>query len=576
MAVYDARSMRNKPHLPWLGLTLVALLGLSGCAESTGVAAPQAVEPVFVEVGAAAGLTFRHVTGAFGKKYLPETMGSGCAWLDYDVDGWIDLFLVNSMYWPEDATGGGPSRPALYRNLGDGRFEDVTQAAGLADESYGMGVAVGDYDNDGKPDLYLTALGRDRLYRNVGQGRFEETTGFAGIDDDEYSTSATFLDYDRDGWLDLFVTHYVEWSAATDLFCTLDGVNKSYCTPESYPGTTNRMYRNLGDGRFEDVTESAGLHRDVGKALGVIVYDHDFDGWPDIAVANDTVRTFLYRNNGTGSFSEIGRDVGIAFSENGEARAGMGIDAADIDGSGRESIAIGNFSAESVALYRSRGLEAYSDDASASGIGMASYWTLAFGTFFFDYDADGWMDLFVANGHVEPDVNRVQSEVHYAQPPHLFHNRGDGSFEDLSPEKQPALSEPMVARGAAYADFDRDGDLDFVVTTNGGPARLFRNDGLSGNGWLRVDLVGSDSARDALGARLVLRLGSQRLLRTRRGASSYLSQSEPTVTFGLGSLDPGDLEVTWPSGLRQTFAGLPRNASITLVEGEAAFRVRSD
>src|SRR5437867_9325696 len=375
-----------------IGAALSGLLAACGGgdkpAPSAMAEAPEEVRTVtFADVTLAAGIRFRHVTGAFGKKYLPETMGSGCAWLDYDGDGRQDIFLANSRAWPGHGAGG-RALPALYRNRGDGTFEDVTSKTGLAVQSYALGVAVGDYDNDGRPDLFLNCLGPDHLYHNRGDGTFEDSTDRAGVSDPAFGSSAAFLDYDRDGKLDLFVCNYVSWSPQTDIFCTLDGTRKSYCTPESYHGATDRLFRNLGDGRFEDVTKAAGVYNENGKSLGVVVYDHDGDGLPDIAVANDTQPNYLYRNRGDGTFEEIGREVGIAFSEAGVARGAMGIDAADYDLSGRESLVIGNFSNEMVALYHNEGGNLYVDDAASAGIGPPSLLTLAFGTFFFDYDLE--------------------------------------------------------------------------------------------------------------------------------------------------------------------------------------------
>lgn len=523
----------------------------------------------FVDITAPAGIRFRHETGAFGKKYLPETMGPGCAFLDYDGDGRIDIFLANAQAWPGHRRSG-PSYPALYRNLGNGAFEDITRRAKLQAESYALGVAVGDYDNDGRPDLFLNALGPDHLYHNLGDGTFEDATVRAGISDPAFGSSAAFLDYDRDGKLDLFVCNYVAWSPEIDIFCTLDGRKKSYCTPESYRGATNRLYRNRGDGTFEDVTKRAGVENENGKSLGVVIFDHDSDGLPDIAVANDTQPNYLYRNNGDGTFREIGREAGVAFSESGAARGGMGIDAADYDGAGRDSILIGNFSNEMVALYHNEGSGLYVDDAASAGVGLPSLLTLAFGAFFFDYDLDGSVDIFVANGHVEPDIGEVQKDVTYAERPHLFRNLGSGRFEEATRDAGTDLQRPIVARGAAYADIDGDGDLDILVTTNGGPAILLRNDGGSANRWLRVALVGTKSPRDAYGAVLVLETGNRSLRRTVRSASSYCSQSEKTVTFGLGREERAErLEVIWPSGLHQTFPGLPVGRSVTLVEGES-------
>ena len=547
--------------------------GPTTTAAVAAPAVPATASVTFVDVTGKAGLRFRHTTGAFGKKYLPETMGAGCAWLDYDGDGRPDIFLVNGRAWPGHARpGGGPSYPALYRNRGDGTFEDVTVRAHLDVESYGMGVAVGDFDNDGHPDLFLNALGPDHLYRNRGDGTFEDVTARAGVSDPAFGSSATWIDYDKDGRLDLFVCNYVAWTPGTDLFCTLDGAQKSYCTPESYHGATNRLFHNRGDGTFEDVTRKAGIENDAGKSLGVVVYDHDGDGWPDIAVADDTQPNQLFRNRGDGTFEEIGREVGIAFAESGAARGGMGIDAADYDGAGRESIVIGNFSNEMVALYHNEGGGLYVDDAAAAGVGLPSLLTLAFGAFFFDYDLDGRPDLFVANGHVEPEINAVQKNVTYAEPPHLFRNLGGGKFEPMGARVGEPMARPIVARGAAYADFDGDGDLDVLVTTNGGAPVLLRNDGGNAGAWLRVTLSGKKSARDAYGALLELATGSGMLRRTVRAGSSYCSQSEATVTFGLGSAGSAGkghtLRITWPSGLVQTVADLSANRALRIVEGE--------
>ena len=549
---------------------------LGGCGSKTEekpapAEAPAARSAVsFHDVTQQAGLRFHHETGAFGKKYLPETMGSGCAFLDYDGDGRQDIFLVNSCPWPARKKKAEPALPALYRNRGDGTFEDVTAAAGLAVETYGMGVAVGDYDNDGRPDLFVNALGPDHLWRNRGDGTFEDATAKAGVSDPAFGSSATFLDYDRDGRLDLFACNYVQWSETGDLFCTLDGTNKSYCTPESYKGATNRLFRNRGDGTFEDVTKSAGLLNESGKSLGIVVYDHDGDGWPDVAVANDTQPNYLYRNNGDGTFREIGRAVGIAFSESGVARGAMGIDAGDYDQCGRDSLVIGNFSNEMVAIYHNEGSDLYVDDAAAAGIGPPTLLTLAFGTFFFDYDLDGLLDIFVANGHVEPDINAVQKDVTWAERPHLFRGAGGGRFEEASPKAGEPFLKEIVARGAASGDFDGDGDPDILVTTNGGPALLYRNDGGHEGGWVRVTLEGTKSARDAYGAIVTLTAAGRARTRTLRAATSYCSQSEKALVFGLGGAAPEKIDVVWPSGTKQTIPITERNKTVHIVEGQAA------
>ena len=548
------------------GALLLAVLALAGCEgrrKASGTEKPAQPAPatrvVFTDVTRASGIGFVHNSGAYGRKYLPETMGSGVAFLDYDGDGRQDLFFVNSADWPGHHRRA--TTPALYRNRGDGTFEDVTARARLAVEMYGIGVAAADYDNDGRPDLFINGLGADRLFHNRGDGTFEDVTARAGVSDPAFGSSATWLDFDRDGLLDLFVCNYVQWTESTDIFCTLDGVSKSYCTPESYRGATNRLYRNRGNGTFEDVTQKAGLFDPTGKSLGVVAFDFDGDGWTDIAVANDTQPNFLYRNKHDGTFEEIGKTAGVAFSEEGKARGAMGIDAADYDGSGRESLLIGNFSNEMLALYHNEGRNLFIDDAATAGIGTPSLLTLAFGCFFFDYDLDGRLDIFVANGHVENDINRVQPSVTYAQPPHLFRGLPGGRFDEATAGAGEALGRPIVGRGAAYADIDGDGDLDVAISTNNGPALLLRNDGGSVSSWIRVLLVGHRSNRDALGALVRLKAGGLEQVREVRSASSYASQSERVLTFGLGPAGEGahpcvDIEVTWPTGKRQTFQAL--------------------
>ena len=506
-------------------------------ALASTIAAPILVaaqpRPVsFTDVTGAAGIRFRHSNGAFARKYLPETMGSGVAFLDVDADGWQDVFLVNATRFPGH---GVSSYPALYRNNGNGTFTDITRAAGLLVEMYGMGAAAADYDNDGRTDLYVTALGANRLFRNTGNSRFVDVTAGAGVGDRGFSTSAAWFDYNRDGVLDLFVANYVEWSPEKDLFCTLDGKVKSYCTPESYQGHTSTLYQGKGDGTFEDVTHRAGLYDPHGKALGVALIDYDDDGWMDLFVAHDTQPNRLYRNLRNGRFTDVGLIAGVAFNEAGVARAGMGVDAADYDGSGRQSLVIGNFSNEMIALYANEGTGLFIDEAPASAIGPASLLTLTFGAFFFDYDLDGRMDIFAANGHVADDISRVQPNVQYAQAPHLFRNLGGGRFEEATRQVGTDFARPMVARGAAYADYDRDGDLDVLVTTNNGPARLLRNDGGNRNRWIRVAVVGTRSNRSGVGTKVqaivAQKPGPWAYVKT---GSSYCSQSELPVTLGLG------------------------------------------
>ncbi len=547
-----------------LGLAVLA----AALALRDGRSSAQISPVQFTDITGAAKIAFKHNSGAFGKKYLPETMGAGCLFFDYDNDGWPDIFLVNSKNWPGHP--GPPSYPALYRNNHDGTFTDVTKAAGLAVEMYGMGATAADYDNDGWPDLYVTGLGGNRLFRNLGNGTFTEVTAKAGVANGGFSTSAMFFDYDRDGWLDLLVANYVDWSIEKDLFCTLDGKTKSYCTPESYKGQSVTLYRNRGDGTFEDVTAKAGLLQPSAKSLGLTLLDVDGDGWPDVFVANDTQPNKLYRNNGNGTFTDVGVAAGVAFGETGVARAGMGVDAADYSGSGRPSLVIGNFSNEMMGLYHNEGNGLFIDEAPTSTVGRGSLLTLTFGAFFFDYDLDGRLDIFAANGHVADDINVVQPKVTHAQPPHLFRNLGERRFEEVAPKLGPALARPIVGRGAAYADIDRDGDLDVLISTNNGPPYLLRNDGGNRNNVLRVRTVGTKSNRDGIGAKVTLTLaGGAHPWRLVHTGSSYCSQSELTLTFGLGDLARADnVEVVWPSGQVDRLGPVAANQMVTVQEGK--------
>jgi hypothetical protein len=552
------------------GVALLLLL----CAPGAPAAPPDSDSAVqFKDITRAAGLRFIHNNGAFGKKYLPETMGPGVAFIDFDGDGRQDIFLVNGKDWP--AAAGRPghrktrSTPKLYRNNGDGTFTDVTTRAGLAIEIYGMGAAVGDFNNDGYDDLFVTVMGPNHLFRNNGNGTFTDVTRRAGLEEPaEFSTSAAWLDYDKDGALDLLVANYVEWSPEKDLFCTLDGANKSYCTPESYQGATARLFRNNGDGTFADVTQKAGLLDPNSKALGIAVLDADRDTWPDFFLANDTEPDKLYLNQQNGTFAEQGMRSGVAFSEMGIARAGMGVDAADYDRSGYPSLLVANFSNEMLALYHNEGTGLFVDDAPRSAVGHSSLLTLGFGCFFFDYDNDGWLDIFVANGHIENEIERVQRQVRYAEPPHLFRNQGGGRFAEVTASAGSDLDKPRVARGAAYADIDSDGDPDILLTTSGGPAVLLRNDG-GRNHSLRLRLVGTKSNRDGLGAEVTLTAGGDRQWQMLRSGSSYLSQSELVLTFGLGAKTQADsVEIRWPSGQVDRLQTIPAGQTVTVEEGK--------
>lgn len=513
-----------------------------------------------------AGIDFRHNSGAFGAKYLPETMGPGCAFIDYDCDGWLDILLANGCDWP------GHKRQrttlCLYRNNRNGTFTDVTAAAGLDVEVYAMGIAVADYDNDGLPDIYVTAVGQNRLFRNTGKGRFVDVTSKAGLAGrSAFSTSAMWFDYNRDGLLDLFVCNYVDWSIQHDVFCSVDGKNKSYCTPEAYRGSTCWLFRNRGDGTFEDVTATAGIFDTSSKSLGVALIDYDRDGWPDLIVANDTQPNKLYRNLHNETFDEIGVRAGIAFSEDGRARAGMGIDAADFENSGVSGLAITNFDNEMAALYRAGKSGAFVDIAVPSGIGAASRNSLGFGCAFFDADLDGKLDLAVVNGHIDATVRNIHSNTGYAQAPNLFLNQGGGKFRDAAHAAGSDFYSPKVARGLACGDFDNDGDVDLLVTTNQGPALLYRNDVTNGNRSLRLKLTGTKSNRDGIGAVVRIYSSDGQQTRTVKSGSSYLSQSELAVTFGLGPRDSAQrVVVEWPSGTTQEFKDV-RRGSYSLTEG---------
>jgi len=531
----------------------------------------------FRDVTAQAGIHFTHNNGAFGKKWLPETMGPGCAFIDYDNDGYPDIFLVNGTDWPEHSHAG-PTTPKLYHNNRNGTFSDVTRQAGLAVPMFGLGVAVGDYDNDGFDDLFVTALGQSHLFHNNGNGTFTEVTKSAGMwGPSEFSTSAAWVDYDRDGKLDLVVANYVRWTEETDLYCTLDGAHKSYCTPESYKGTSVRVWHNLGGGKFEDVTQKAGLGDPTSKSLGVAILDYNDDGWPDILVANDTQPNKLYLNKKDGTFEERGVPSGIAFSEDGVARAGMGVDAADYDRSGHPSVIISNFANQMVSLYHNEGNGLFVDEAPQSEVGRATLVTLGFGCFFFDYDNYGWQDIFVADGHIEDQIERVQKRVSYAEPSHLFRNLGGGKFQEVTAQMGQAFSAPRVGRGAAYADIDNDGYLDVLVTTNSGPPYLFHNEGGT-NHSLRLKLVGTKSNRDGIGA--VVHVTSDnnkdRQWKMLRSGSSYLSQSELVLTFGLGAQIKADnLEIQWPSGQVDKLSSINGGQTVTVEEGKGIVATRA-
>jgi enediyne biosynthesis protein E4 len=535
------------------------LAGLALALALTLAAENSATSVRFTDVTAGAGIHFIHNAGRTGKKWLPETMGSGVAFFDADGDGRLDILLLNGK---DFIARGRHTTAALYKNNGNGTFTDITRGSGLDIEIHGMGVSVGDFDNDGRDDLYITALDGDHLFHNEGAGHFKDVTASSGIQNARFGSSSAWLDYDRDGKLDLFVGNYVQWSAQGDLWCSLDGSAKSYCTPESYKGSPVKLFHNLGNGKFEDATDKAGLSDANSKSLGVVVFDYNSDGWPDIFVANDTQPNKLYRNLANGKFKEEGLAAGVAFGEDGVARGAMGADAADYDRSGRPHLAVGNFANQMMGLYHNEGNGLFVDEAPRSSVGRATLLSLTFGLFFFDYDLDGLPDIFAANGHLEEEIARVQPKIQYAELPLLFHNSGGGKFEAIA-----AFTRPLVARGAAYGDFDGDGDLDLLVSNNNGPAVLYRNDGGNRNHWLQLKLIGSASNRDGIGANVRITSPQGKQWQAVHSGSSYCSASDLALTFGLGKdQSASTIEIDWPSGKHQTLTNVKADQRLTVHE----------
>ena len=550
---------------------LLVLTLAAGCAgpdpnPDRGVGPLTPLPPIFSDISDDAGIHFTHVNDASPRRLLPETMGSGAAFFDYDGDGRPDLYLVNGAPLVSDRSQAAPG--ALYHNLDGRHFADVTRAAGLIEPFYGMGVAVGDVNNDGHLDLFVSGVGASRLYLNRGDGTFADATRAWHLDDPGFATSAAFLDYDRDGRLDLYVAHYVSWSAGKDVACAPDGTHRSYCTPEVYRGESGRLYRNLGGAGFADVTAKCGLATPESKTLGVAVLDIDHDGWPDLALANDTTPNLLYVNNHDGTFAEVGVAARFAYSESGATRGGMGIDAADADGDGNDDLLVTNFAQEMVGFYRGLGKLSFADEAAPSGLGLPTLMPLGFGALFVDVDSDGLPDVVLANGHIEPDIKLRQPQQSYAQKPQLFRNLGAGRFEPVADQAGSALHNPLVGRGLAAADIDGDGDLDLVITQNGGTARLLRNDSPPRQ-WLRVRLQGTKSNRTGYGATVKVVAGTRSWTRTLASGRSYLSACEPVLTFGLGDVDRIDrLEISWPwlGGGVQTVADPPQRQLLEIVE----------
>jgi hypothetical protein len=541
-----------------VGLLILFLAVLvSGCGES----APPEIPVRFVDAATKAGIDFRHYNGATGQYYYVETYGSGAGFLDYDNDGWLDVYLVNGA----SLTGAAPSPPPvnhLYRNRGDGTFSDVTAASGTGDPGYGMGCSAADYDNDGDQDLYVANFGPNVLYRNEGNGTFSDVTRQAGVGDPRWASSCGFLDYDRDGDLDLFVTNYVDYAVAADVPCA-EGTIRSYCDPDTYSPITDLLYRNEGNGTFSDVTRQAGI-TGLGRGLGVAFLDYDDDGDTDVYVANDGTMNLLYRNEGE-SFIEVGLQAGVWYNRDGRAQAGMGVDAGDLDGDGRLDLVVGNFAMETNTFFRNLGQGQFEDATERCGLGQPSYMPLTFGLKLLDYDNDGDLDLFSANGHVLDNAETITPGQTYAQANMMMRNGGDGRLSDASAELGPDFTKANVGRAAAAADYDNDGDLDLLVSTEGGAARLLRNEGGSQRHWLMLQLQGAVQ-RDALGARVTVTAGGRRQVRERQSGASYQATHDPRLHFGLGDATSAEVEIRWPDGRVQKLGPVAADQLLRVVQ----------
>ena len=514
----------------------------------------------------ALGIDFRHQRGASAQKHLVETMGSGCALLDYDGDGRLDVLLINGGRTP-DSPPFVPRAHALYRNRGGGRLEEVTREAGLdLPAGYGMGVAVSDYDNDGDPDLYLTHFGPNRLYRNNGDGTFSDVTGRAGVAGAEWSTGAAFFDYDRDGAPDLYVVNYLDATFERNPPCEMKGI-RAYCHPRHFAGVPDRLYRNLGDGRFGEVSRSSGILNPEGKGLGVVAADFDGDGWVDLYVANDSVRNVLLRNKGDGTFSDVTLLSGTGYNSQAQAEAGMGVDAADYDGDSLLDIFVTNYDLETNALYRYQGNWLFGDERWRSGLARKDRFLLGFGAGFLDFDNDGDRDLLVVNGHVVDNIERIQPDLSHPQPDQLFENRG-GRFVEHGPFYRWSSRQPRVGRGAALGDIDNDGDIDVLISNCGAEPTLLINRVGARRNWIQLRLTGTDSSRDAVGTRLTLTTAEGEQSDQITGGGSYLSASDLRAHFGLGEAARVEqIRIRWPSGKEEVLKDIPANRILHVTEG---------
>ncbi|HEX9757950.1 MAG TPA: CRTAC1 family protein [Nitrospiria bacterium] len=533
-------------------------------------------EIMFTDVTQKAGIKFIHENGGTGQYFYPETFGSGVCVIDYNADSAPDLVLINgnrdfSSLKKQKELKPIPNSIVLYHNNGNGTFSDRTQQAQIISELYGMGCSVGDYDNNGFQDLLVTGYEGFTLYHNQGKGSFEDVTqkAFQGKSQKGWATGSLWFDYDRDGDLDLFVGHYVQWSPKTDLWCTIDGKEKSFCGPEPYSGETNRLYQNRGDGTFQDVTKPSGLLNTKGKTLGVSMLDMDEDGWMDLVIANDMVPNFLYRNKQDGTFVEAALKKGLFVNERGLAKAGMGIDVADFENDGGPGILIGNFAHEQLSLFVRREKGVFVDESRNRGLAIPSHFFLTFGLFFFDFNLDGLLDIFTANGHVDRHASLISKGSTYQQRPLLFRQNKEKKFDEVGLDHGKALTRPVLGRGAVYLDYDEDGDLDIFLTENGGRPILYRNEGGNQNHWLRIGLVGTESNRDGIGALVKVKVGDQVLQAMVKTGSSYLSQSELPLTFGLGELKQAEwIEVQWPLGKVEKHDNIKSDQFIVFKEGK--------
>jgi enediyne biosynthesis protein E4 len=546
-------------------LSGAALAGMQGFPA---VASGNSIQ--FVDVARRAGLAFTHTNAMSSEKYLIETMGAGCGWIDYDRNGLFDLYLVNGASTPRFK----PDRPvhsALYRNNGDGTFTDVTEKAGVGAEGlFGMGVAVGDYDNDGYPDLFVLGYGRSILYRNNGDGTFTDVTAHARVGNlGKWASSAAWFDYDNDGRLDLVIANYLDWTPETNQYCGSQGAGlRSYCHPDNYHGQAPTLYHNNGDGTFSDVSKASGLASKPANGLGIVTFDYDDDGWQDIFIANDSQPNSLFRNNRDGTFREVAYEAGVAVSEDGNSEAGMGVDAADLSGSGRPDLVVGHLDLQLARLYRNQGDGSFTDATSTSKLSYETFHFSEFGLKVLDYDNDGRRDIFMATGHVLDNIDRYHKGILYAEPKLMFRNTGSGQFVNVSGQLGPDFQACRVSRGAAVGDFDNDGDLDILVNNNGQAAELLRNDGGNANHWLQIFLIGTRSNRDGVGARLKVVAGDLTLYDQRKGGMSYQSAQDPRLHFGLGDRTRIDLiEIRWPSGASTRLTGIAADQILAVQEG---------